>query len=128
MAIEDFVAILLQWLPYTARRAIKVPVKEDDTHPSLSPLLQHPGLAELASNPNVKPVLGAARMLSKDSNLPDDHMVRHLCCLYSRSQDEMMFFILCGLRPFNEHSLVNSVRSMDQFFINPCLSGRYTTK
>lgn len=52
-----------------------VPPK-DATCPTLSPLLEHQRLRDIAENTDVKPVLGAARMLSKDSMLPDDHLVR----------------------------------------------------
>jgi hypothetical protein len=79
MAPPDLFSVLRKWLPYTVagqRRA-------NDTDPALSALLKHPGLQSIALDENVQPVLGAARMLSGDSLLPDDHMVRchcvHLC-------------------------------------------------
>ena len=75
MAPPDLFSVLRKWLPYTVagqRRA-------NDTDPALSALLKHPGLQSIALDENVQPVLGAARMLSGDSLLPDDHMVRCHC-------------------------------------------------
>lgn len=74
--VADVISVLLGWLPYTLKQAETV--DSDVTHPSLSQLLKHPGIEKLAANPSVKPVLGAARMLSKDSMLPPDHLARSL--------------------------------------------------
>lgn len=78
MSIQEAMNVLLSWLPYTAKKSMGMVSKTDNTCPTLSPLLEHPRLRKLAENEDVKPVLGAARMLSKDSALPDDHLV----CFY----------------------------------------------
>lgn len=72
MPVHDILTVLQRWFPYTASAGKEV--KSD--HPALSKLLQRPELESLASNPDIQPMLGAARMLSGDSLLPDDHMVR----------------------------------------------------
>jgi hypothetical protein len=79
MAVSDFLSTLTKWLPYTLHASIFADSK-DALDPTNSPLLQdhrdRPLLVALAGNPDVKPVLGASRMLSKDSTLPSDHLVR----------------------------------------------------
>jgi hypothetical protein len=70
--MQDILAVLRRWLPYTVLGASS---DVDHTCPTLSPLLNHPGLRDLARDVDVTPVLGAARMLSDDSLLPSDHMV-----------------------------------------------------
>jgi hypothetical protein len=75
MPVQDILAVLRRWFPYTVHGAGS---DVDHTCPTLSPLLKHPGLRDLASTADVKPVLGAARMLSADSLLPLDHMVCEL--------------------------------------------------
>ena len=67
MVFSHIVKILRSWIPYTY-------ASPDD--PELSALLAAPWLEGMAANPNIKPVLGAARMLAPDSELPDDHLVR----------------------------------------------------
>eukprot|EP00892_Ulva_mutabilis_P010389 jgi/Ulvmu1/7722/UM039_0028.1 len=74
MVIHDAMAVMLSWLPFTAKRSMGIVPQADSTCPTLSPLLEHPRLRDIAENTDVKPVLGAARMLSKDSMLPDDHL------------------------------------------------------
>jgi hypothetical protein len=76
--VADLISVLLGWLPYTASRSTGARDEDDTSHPSLSELLKHPGLEKLAANASVRPVLGAARMLSKDSLIPPDHLVSPL--------------------------------------------------
>lgn len=93
MPIQDAMNVLLSWLPYTSRKSLDS--RAEDTCPTLSPLLQHPRLRDLAENTDVKPVLGAARMLSKDSILPDDHLVW--------SDVEFVHAVKLMSSPFAEH-------------------------
>lgn len=75
MMIQDTMNTLISWIPYTVRKSMGMVARTTETDPTLSTLLQHPRLQKLAENSDVKPVLGAASMLSKDGSLPDDHLV-----------------------------------------------------
>lgn len=87
MVVGNILSVLMSWLPYTARTSLH----KGGTEPSLSRLLKEPGMEKLADNPDVKPVLGAARMLSKDSDLPDDHLFTAL--LKTGLVDDMLFLL-----------------------------------
>jgi hypothetical protein len=73
MPPPDLLTKLRSWLPYTIAGQRR---NGRNTDPALSVLLKHPGLEAMALDEEVHPVLGAARMLSGDSLLPNDHMVR----------------------------------------------------
>ena len=81
MPVQEILGVLQRWFPYTAGAA-RTPTSDC---PTLSKLLKRPELESLANNPDIQPMLGAARMLSGDSLLPDDHMVRYSQALGERS-------------------------------------------
>ena len=69
----------LQQMPYEAGQPLRLPDYGDDAldlSSATDGLLAVDWVRDLLSDPHVKPVLTAGALVSKESELPPDHMVR----------------------------------------------------